>query len=457
MPIPAYYLPLLSPRGHRLHALPGIAVGSYVQRGQRLASNHWGELLHAPATGTLTALQTRPVALPHAPGVATWMLTPDPQAGAPPMPPAPLPAQRQHLERLGLTGLGGAAFPAHRKWPASVNLLVINAMECEPDITADAALLAMAPQAVAQGILWLREALGQPRTVLALKPGLPCPPVPPVIERQTLAGGYPSGAERLLLARVSHYPLTATQPPAAVGIVCHNIGTAYAVWQSLTTHLPPLGRWISLSGPGLLQPQTRWAIEGTRLRDLLEQCGYQGTGGVRVGGRYSGYPLPAEALEAPLQSHINALHVAPARVPPIARACIRCGLCTQACPLHLPAQELYRALAAQHAPDISLQHCLVCGLCETVCPSQIPLNTWLRQGKWAQRQQQAQALQAAQATAHHAARTQRLAHSTAQAAAQRAQRLAEHLETYRDDPLRLAKLQSALQQPPAQTHQASSP
>lgn len=437
------YLPLLSPRQHRLQALPGIGVGSHVTRGQCLATNVWGEALHAPEAGVLLDLRLHPVAWPEAPEVPTWTFQPD-AVQAPlayqPQPPRPL---RPHLERLRVVGQGGAAFLAQRKWPREVKLLVINAMECEPDITADAALLTTAPETVIQGILWLREALAAERTVLALKPGLPCPPLPPEVTVQVLPGTYPAGAERLLLPRLSS--ILPGVLPAMQGVVCHNVGTAYAVWQSLTQNLPPLGRWLSLGGSSLGQPQALWASYGTPLRALLAVGAYDGQGQVRVGGRYSGYALLPQALDAPLQAHINALYAAPARPVQAPLACIHCGWCAEICPVHLQPQVFYQALQAQKSPDPTLQQCLVCGLCETVCPSQIPLNAWLRQGKAVQRQQQAQAQQAAAATARYGARTQRLVARAEAEAAQRVQRLAEHLDAYRNDPLRLAKLHTAQQ------------
>ncbi len=432
-----FYLPLVSPRGHRLQPLPSIAVGVRVQRGQRLAVNHWGEMLYAPATGVLTALQQHPLALPDTPNVSTWVLsqreigvtacavvTKDLEAWLS-LPSAVLRAQ---LSQLGISGLGGAAFPAASKWPAQVQLLVINALECEPGTTADAALLAAEPDAVAAGIALLRHGLSASRTVLAIKPTLPVPAsLSAAITVQVLAGDYPNGAERLLLAQLTGQPLSPSTPPQLQGLVCHNVGTAYAVYQALCLGLPPVGRWLSLTGDSLARPQAFWAAFGTPIAALLAACGYDGQGQVRVGGVYSGYPIPACAHVAPLQAQVNALHAAPVRPMSVPMPCIRCGLCADICPVKLQPQDLYWRIQAGQTAQLSvaaLQSCLVCGLCETVCPSQIPLNRCLRQAKRQQRQQLGQAQQATQAKLRYTAHLTRLAQITQREAEQRSLHLA---------------------------------
>lgn len=76
------------------------------------------------------------------------------------------------LERSGLTGRGGAAFPAYRKLATTAGrrapVVIGNGSEGEPWSWKDAVLLANAPHLVLDGMLTLAAALGAWRTILYL-------------------------------------------------------------------------------------------------------------------------------------------------------------------------------------------------------------------------------------------------------------------------------------------------
>ena len=62
--------------------------------------------------------------------------------------------------------------------------------------------------------------------------------------------------------------------------------------------------------------------------------------------------------------------------------CIQCDLCTDVCPVHLPAQALYHQARHQQYSNLltQTQECIECGLCEQKCPSKIPLLDYYRWG-----------------------------------------------------------------------------
>ena len=96
------------------------------------------------------------------------------------------------LERSGLTGRGGAAFPAYRKLAATAGrraaVVIGNGSEGEPWSWKDAVLLANAPHLVLDGLLTLSAALGARRTILYLD-GRSVAPVAAAIAERSDAGG----------------------------------------------------------------------------------------------------------------------------------------------------------------------------------------------------------------------------------------------------------------------------
>jgi NADH:ubiquinone oxidoreductase subunit F (NADH-binding) len=80
------------------------------------------------------------------------------------------------IEAAGLTGRGGAAFPAHRKLTAVANaggrpFVVANAAESEPASSKDASLLWLAPHLVLDGLQLAAEAVGAREACLYLHGG----------------------------------------------------------------------------------------------------------------------------------------------------------------------------------------------------------------------------------------------------------------------------------------------
>lgn len=67
-------------------------------------------------------------------------------------------------------------------------------------------------------------------------------------------------------------------------------------------------------------------------------------------------------------------------------ACIRCGLCEEACPEDLLPQELYWYCRTESWPEAGLRGldaCIECGLCNQVCPSNIDLLKTFTRGRQA--------------------------------------------------------------------------
>ena len=120
---------------------------------------------------------------------------------------------------------------------------------------------------------------------------------------------------------------------------------------------------------------------------LLEKAGYRADKNNRLimGGPMMGFTVPD--ADVPIVKTTNCL-LAPTEselpTPPPAQACIRCGMCAEACPASLLPQQMF--WFAQGKEFEKLEHhnlfdCIECGACSYACPSNIPLVQYYRASK----------------------------------------------------------------------------
>lgn len=453
-PLPSrLYIPLRQHIG-----VPGrilVKVGDKVLKGQALtaADNAMAVPVHAPTSGTLIDIRLHPAAHPSALPESVFVLEPDgmdqwrPRHGL-----DLLHAERtqilQRIQQAGIAGMGGAGFPSHVKAgaAAAVDYLIINAVECEPYITADDVLMQHHSTTIAQGIEILSQLL-QPKAVLI---GIEDDkPLAIAAMQQAVAGKvnwlvralpvkYPSGGEKQLIQCLTNKEVPSGRRPIDIGIVVQNVGTAFAIAQAVLDDIPLISRIVTVVGESLSHPQNMHALVGTPVHDLLDACGFRPEPMQRLimGGPMMGFTLPDARI--PVVKTTNCIiapthEELPAAGPEL--DCIRCGACTEACPVNLlPQQMLWYSKAKDHAQlqAHNLQDCIECGACAYVCPSEIPLVHYYRVAKADIRETQREALKAEQAKARFEARKERLerekqqrAERNKQLAAQRQQQLAE--------------------------------
>jgi len=378
---------LLLPLGaNRLLCAPGTRVG----KGELLASGP-GLPVHAPTSGlvhgiaehSVDADRRAPCIVLESDGEDRWR-----------EPPRPLPIAALDREQLlaavrtaGIAGLGGGGFPTATKLAApGIHTLVINAMECEPYVTADDALLRAAAAEVVAGIrLAARILMSSPRILIGIEDDKP-EAIAALrgaiagddLELRVLPSRYPAGAERPLIALLTGLEIPRDELPVAHGIVCLNVGTIHALQRALGHGEPLLERIVTLSGGACREPANYRALLGTPVADLLAASGHEPErcAGVLLGGGMMGQPLHDLQTPVTRTTHcVLALSVDERRpLPP--RTCIRCGWCVDVCPVALLPQQLHRHALAGDLGALARHHldqCLGCGACDHVCPSAIPL------------------------------------------------------------------------------------
>jgi electron transport complex protein RnfC len=155
------------------------------------------------------------------------------------------------------------------------------------------------------------------------------------------------------------------------------------------------------------------------MSDIIQQCGGNPKTLSRLimGGPMMGVALHSD--EAPIIKTTNCILVSSVigDVPIASRQtqalpCIRCGACTEVCPIGLLPHQLYwyaRAKDFDKVQDYHLFDCIECGCCDYVCPSQIPLVQFYRFAKSSIWQQDREKALSDVARQRHEFRLERLA------------------------------------------------
>ncbi|MEJ2509406.1 MAG: electron transport complex subunit RsxC [Gammaproteobacteria bacterium] len=403
-------------------AEPVVAVGDHVLKGEVIARAHGyvSAPVHATSSGTVVAIEERPVAHPSglsAPcivietdGREKWRHRDTRITDYTALDPSEL---RNRIREAGVVGLGGAGFPAFIKLnpgTARVKTLILNGAECEPYITCDAVLMQERPREIVEGLLIMRHALraetcligiedNKPRAIEALRNTLAEYDAEGV-EVVAVPTRYPAGGEKQLIKVLTGEEVPSHGLPLHVGIVCHNVGTAAAVYRAIAVGEPLVSRIVTVTGRGISHPRNLEVLIGTPIADLLAECGE--TRGdldrLIMGGPMMGFALHTD--ETPVVKTTNCILAATHEdvVPDQpALPCIRCGECTRVCPVSLLPQQLYwhaRAKDFDKVQDYNLFDCIECGCCAYVCPSHLPLVQYYRFAKteiWAKEREKERA------------------------------------------------------------------
>ncbi|MCR8923927.1 electron transport complex subunit RsxC [Dasania sp. GY-MA-18] len=449
-------LPLSQHAGAPAKAI--VAVGDKVLKGQCIAQakGSISAYIHAPSSGEVTAIEPR--AIPHASGMQdnciviktdgedNWC----PLQGCEDFSQLPASELVEQIRLAGITGLGGGGFPTAVKLISSdtqaslnkaIDTLIINGTECEPYITADDLLMRERAQQIISGIQILQHIIkpstatligvenNKPEAIAALEAAI-AEANANNITVVSFAGKYPSGGEKQLIQILTGREVPSGGLPADVGIVCQNVGTVAAVHDAIVLGKPLISRITTVTGQACAQPQNFEVLIGSPIAHVLAQAGFDASACQRLimGGPMMGFTLTDTSV--PVIKATNCLLAATEAElpsPPPAQACIRCGMCAEACPASLLPQQLYwyaRSKEYEKLEELNLFDCIECGACSYVCPSTIPLVQYYRASKADIREHKAEMHKAEQSKARFEARQQRLEREEQEKAEKRAARQA---------------------------------
>ena len=305
----------------------------------------------------------------------------------------------------GVVGLGGATFPTHVKLTPppgkKCETLIINGCECEPYLTSDYRTLLEKGKQVVIGTAILKKALRVDKAVIGIEDNKPdaIKYIKNILSTfsvlssdysgisvMSLMKKYPEGGEKQLIDAVMHRQVKSGGLPIDVGAVVQNVATALAVYDAVQKNKPLIDNSITVTGDCFAKQANMLVRVGTPLSFIIDYLGGFPEKAVKV---VSGGPMMGKAIAnidaATLKgtSALLFLTSEQTRRQPESN-CIRCGKCSEACPMGLEPLLLNRLAKHNMKEELAanaIQDCIECGCCLYSCPANIPLLDIIRVAK----------------------------------------------------------------------------
>ena len=378
---------------------PTVKVGDRVFVGTKIAEagGFVGAPIHSSVSGTVKKIQdhlmasgkTCPAILIESDGE----MTPDPSIS---------PRSVGSFEELsaaardaGLVGLGGAGFPTSVKLDpkkiASIDVLLINAAECEPYITSDTRTMIDRRDAIRRGVdLILSFAESITDVIIGIESNKPeCISIMKElfadnskVKVVSLPSRYPQGGEKILIHNTTGRVVPEGGLPSDVGVIVMNVTTLATLAEYIETGMPLVEKCITVDGSAVKNPKNVIAPIGTPISDVLSLAKIETD---EIGKIVYGGPMMGVAIydiSSPVLKNTNAVTLfnkKDAKIPKTT-ACLHCGRCVSACPMGLNPTAFIKAMKlsdkAECAERLSLAKvnlCIECGSCSYVCPAKRPL------------------------------------------------------------------------------------
>ena len=312
----------------------------------------------------------------------------------------------------GLTGMGGAGFPAHKKYETDkdIDTLLINGAECEPYLTCDYRLMLEEGYALVNGARLLLKASGAERACICLEDNKPqaAENLSRILEEARNQGimesgeqvevkifptKYPEGGERQLIQAVTGREVPMGGLPADVGVIVSNVGTAKAAADMILGHMPLTRRIVTVTG-WVKNPGNYRVPIGTSAKELVELADGVTVPQNRV---IAGGPMTGPCVASDWNGEEELFYITKNTsgilvLPDSAweeQPCIRCGGCENACPAGLVPWQIDFAFQQEDyelCEKLYASECIACGCCSYICPAKRELTVRTRMARDAVKQ-----------------------------------------------------------------------
>lgn len=302
----------------------------------------------------------------------------------------------ERLRTNGVVGAGGAGFPTYKKLERAVEVVIMNAAECEPLLHKDKELLRHHGAMILDGMQRVMREVGSRRGIIGIKNKykdlihdleVACAPLG--IHVHALGDFYPAGDEFITVFETTGRVIPPGGLPGDVGCLVTNVETLLNV----ALDRPVTHKFLTVAGD-VAQPVTLRAPVGASYGDVLRAAGVAPesvahvlVGGVMMGKLSTGMDEVVTRTTGGLLcfpvGHVlprRYLADAPARDKIGKSACDQCSFCTEMCPRYLIGHPVEPHLAMRglgfnmvgESLILGSQFCCECNLCSLyACPEDL--------------------------------------------------------------------------------------
>lgn len=206
------------------------------------------------------------------------------------------------------------------------------------------------------------------------------------IKIQVLQKKYPQGGEKQLIDAVMDRQVKSGGLPIDAGAVVQNVATALAVYEAVQKNKPLITNVLTVTGDCLTVQHNYLFRIGTPLSFIAEYAGGVPAAAAKI---ISGGPMMGKAVAnldaTTVKGSSSILYLTEEQTKRRPEtACIRCGRCSQACPMGLEPFYLFRLAKVDDwaaLEENAVQDCIECGCCLYSCPAGVPLLDMIRPAK----------------------------------------------------------------------------
>ena len=304
----------------------------------------------------------------------------------------------EKVAKAGIVGLGGATFPANVKLmppPGSTaEVLIINAVECEPYLTSDHSIMLEKGEEIIIGTHIIMKALDVKKAIIGIENNKPdaikhlneIAKKHIGIEICPLKVRYPQGGEKQLIKATINKEVPSGALPIAVGAVVQNVASVLAIYEAVQLNKPLFERIVTITGKSVASPGNYLCRIGTPIKNIIEAAGGIPTDTGKIIG---GGPMMGKALtniDAPITKGSSGVLILNTRESQRekSRDCIRCAKCVDVCPMGLEPFLLMTLAENNNLERLekdNIMDCIECGSCSYTCPANRALLDYIRLGK----------------------------------------------------------------------------
>lgn len=294
------------------------------------------------------------------------------------------------LQKCGIVGMGGSGFPTYVKYntDTKIKTLIVNAVECEPYITADYKMI----EEHIEEILDTIDAIMTINNIDECIIGIKKTNQDLINKINTFIGTYvhiklclvpniyPMGWEKTLIKQVKN--VTYENLPIEKNIVVNNISTIYSIYEALKYHKCLTERIVTFTGEMLENPQNILVKIGTNVKDILDNVLKLKSDDYLLiaGGPMMGTNI--ESNDLVVSSNLNCVLIMKKNDIKLPEQCLRCGKCSNVCPANLaPVLIKDNVDNIDELKILNPNKCVECGLCSYICPAKINVREFVKQAK----------------------------------------------------------------------------